>query len=226
MTKVEVERMFQVIDPASPENPWKNEHARVRNQLIIWWLQSLGLRKGELLTIRLSDIDLRSNQVLIARRADDPTETRRDAPNTKTKDRQLALGDHLANLTRAYILGARKQVRNAKRSPYLIVATGTGRPLTLGAVNKLFVELRTRVPGLPEELSPHLLRHNWNDDFSELMDERKIAPEEEERLRKQQMGWSDNSTMAGVYTRRHVQKKSDEASLALQEKLHTQQKHK
>lgn len=50
------------------------------------------------------------------------------------------------------------------------------------------------------------------------MDERGIAPEEEEKLRKQQMGWSDRSKMPATYTRRHVRRKANEASLALQAK--------
>lgn len=220
MTKEEVVRMLDVIDPASPENPWKNHHVRVRNQLIFLWLHYLGLRKGELLILRLSDINLKSNEVLIPRRADDKLETRKDPPNTKTKDRLLALDSSLAELTRAYILGARRDVSKAKRHPYFLVATGTGKPLTKSAVNKLFVELRTKVPGLPEELSPHVLRHNWNENFSDLMDDNNVEPAEEERMRKQQMGWSDNSSMGGVYTRRRTVKKTNEASIALQQRIH------
>lgn len=224
MTKTEVERMLKAIDPASPDNPWKNKHARVRNQLIFHWLLSLGLRKGELLVIKLADIDLRSNEVTVSRRADDPEELRKDEPNTKTKDRLLSLGDTLANMTRDYILGVRKAMRNAKRHPYFIVATGTGRPLTKSAVNKLFVELRTKVPGLPEELTPHVLRYSWNDAFSEQMDAKNVEPAEEEKMRKQQMGWSDKSKMASLYTKRHTEKKAKEASLALQANMHTKPK--
>ena len=210
------QRIVDVTRPDSPENPWKNAHVRVRNHLIFMWLLELGLRKGELLGIRLDDINLRSAEVLIARRSDDPVEPRRDAPNTKGKDRLLALGDDLAELTRAYVHGPRRDIKGARKSPYLLVATGTGRPLTKAAVSKLFVELRNKVPGLPEELSPHVLRHTWNDDFSEFMDKSGVSPEEEEKMRKQQMGWSDSSKMAAVYTRRHTRRKTNEASLAMQ----------
>lgn len=210
------ERIIQVIHPDSPENPWKNTHVRARNHLIFLWLLELGLRKSELLGIRLGDIDLRSGEVLIARRADDPLETRKDAPHTKTKDRLLVMTDDLAELTRAYLHGARRAIKPTRSHPYLFVATGTGRPLTKSAVTKLFIELRTRVPELPDELSPHVLRHTWNDKFSALMDERGVSPEDEERMRKQQMGWSDTSRMAALYTRRHTQRKANEASLAMQ----------
>ncbi len=219
MEPADIARMLDVIAPDSPENPWKGEHVRIRNQLIFHWLLGLGLRKSELLIVRLEDINLRSNEVLIARRADDPDEPRADAPNAKTFDRLLVLGDELAALTRAYIHGARRSVKNSRRYPHLILATGTGRPLSKSALNKLFVELRSKVTGVPEELTPHVLRHNWNDSFSELMDKRNVPAEEEEKMRKQQMGWSDRSKMAAVYTKRHVKRKSDEASLELQSKM-------
>lgn len=210
------DRILEVTHPDSPENPWKNRHVRIRNRLIFRWLLELGLRRGELLGIQLGDLDMRSNEVLIARRADDPIEVRKDAPNVKTKDRLLALGTGLAQLTREYVQGPRRSVRGARRHPYLFVATGTGSPLTKAALAKLFIELRRKVTGLPEELSPQILRHTWNDKFSELMDKRGVPPDEEEKMRKQQMGWSDSSMMPAVYTRRHTRRKANEASLALQ----------
>lgn len=209
-------RIVEVTHPDSTENPWKNEHVRIRNQLIFTWLLELGLRKGEFLGIRLEDLNLRAGEVRICRRADDPDDPRTDEPNTKGKARLLALGDGLAELTRAYVHGARRSITGARRSPFLVVATGTGKPLSKAAVSKIFVELRRKVPGLPEELCPHVLRHTWNDHFSAFADKSGISPEEEEKMRKQQMGWSDRSKMAAVYTRRHTRRKTNEASLAMQ----------
>lgn len=221
MSKEELERLLSVIAPDSPENPWRNMHVRRRNQLIFLWLLKLGLRKSELLVVRLDDLDFQSNEVLIARRPDNPEDPRADLPNTKTRDRLLTMDPQLADLTRTYILNERRQLAGARRHPFLIVATRTGAPLTRAAVNKLFVELRTKVPGLPDELSPHVLRHTWNDKFSELMDEKGVTPELEERLRIQQMGWSERSKAAATYTRRHIERKAKEVSLALQEKIYS-----
>lgn len=209
-------RIVMVTHPDSSENPWKNEHVRIRNQLIVMWLLELGLRKGEFLGIRLEDINLRAGEVRVLRRADNPEDRRAKEARTKGKARALALGDELAELTRAYVHGPRRVIDGARKNPFLAVATGTGKPLSMSAVSKLFVELRRRVPGLPEELSPHVLRHTWNDSFSEFADKTRISPEEEEKLRKQQMGWSDSSSMAAVYTRRHTRRKANKASLAMQ----------
>jgi integrase len=68
-----VKELLRVIDPGSPDNPWQDEHSRFRNELIILWLYYLGMRRGELLGVRVSDIDFRKGSVIVARRADDPT---------------------------------------------------------------------------------------------------------------------------------------------------------
>lgn len=212
-------RIKTVIYPDSPENPWKNQHVRFRNYLIFLWLISLGMRRGELLGIKLMDVDLRSNEVTVVRRPDDPEDPRAAKVQVKTKGRLLMLETSLAELTRVYVQQERRRYLNARKHPFLFVATGTGKPLSDSALNKLFIELRTKVPGLPEELCPHVLRHTWNDRFSELMDEKGVSPEAEEQMRKQHMGWSDRSKMAAVYTRRHVRRKANEASLELQARV-------
>jgi hypothetical protein len=40
-----LERLADVIYPRSPENPWKNAHAQLRNYLIVRCLLSLGIRR-------------------------------------------------------------------------------------------------------------------------------------------------------------------------------------
>jgi hypothetical protein len=48
--------------------------------------------------------------------------------------------------------------------------------------------LRRRVAGLPENLSAHVLRHSWNDAFSDAMD-RKGIPGDEAKWCARLMGW-------------------------------------
>lgn len=209
-------RALAVIDQSSPENPWKNKHARARNELIFRLLHNLGIRRSEALILEVADFNFRLNEVLIARRPDDPTETRLDAPNAKTRDRLLPLSNELANMVRNYITKVRSQIPGARKHGKLLVATGTGSPLTKSAMNKIFVELRTRVPDLPDELHPHIMRHTWNDDFSKLMQEKKVSREDEVRMRNQQMGWSENSKTAATYLNRFIREEANKASLEMQ----------
>lgn len=212
-------RLLQVIEPTSPDNISKGVHVRERNALIIKWFLSLGVRRGELLSIRISDINFQRNEVLVARRADNPEDPRQAQPNTKTKDRLLAMDGDLAELTRRYIMGPRHAIKSARKHDYLFVANGSGAPLTLSSVNKMFTSLRHKIPDLPDELVPHVCRYTWNDRFSEVMDKQQVPEEKEKKMRSRLMGWSETSNSAAVYTRRHIQRKAREASLDLQREL-------
>lgn len=212
-------RLLAVIDPDSPDNPWKGRHAQVRNQLMVRWLHDLGVRRGELLGVRVSDINFQSNEVVITRHADDSVDPRRQQPNTKTNARLLMLDEELTELTRKYVMAERRAIRGARRHEFLFVANGSGAPLTMAALNKVFVTLRARVPELPKDLSPHVLRHTWNDKFSELMDAKRVPEETEKKLRATLMGWSENSPTASIYTRRHIRRRAQEASIDLQRQM-------
>lgn len=212
-------RLLEVIEPTSAENPWTGAHARERNALIVKWLLSLGIRRGELAGARTTDINFQKNEVLIPRRADDPSDPRKHQPNAKTRDRLLPLSDDLAVLTHSYITKTRRAIKGARRHDILFVANGSGAPLSLSAINKIFVALRRKCPDLPEDLSPHITRYTWNDGFSELMDRKQVPEEREKKMRSRMMGWSETSDSAATYTRRHIQKKANEAMLELQTKM-------
>lgn len=211
--------LLRVIDPHSPDNPWRDQHTRYRNALLVHWLLYLGLRMGEALGVRVSDIVVYQKEVTIHRRADDPDDPRRQQPQTKTRARVLPLSDSLLAETQAYILNHRSALPGAKKHSFLFVASRTGQPLTIAAVGKLFQELRKKCPSLPEGLSAHVLRHTFNDAFSKYMEENGVPPENEEPARIYINGWSPTSKMAAVYTRRYVRNKAKEVSLALQDQL-------
>lgn len=213
------DRLIEIVDPESPENPWPSNHTRVRNYLVVRWLLSTGIRRGELLGLKISDINFASNEVLIRRRADDPEDPRAYQPNAKTRDRLLAIDADLAALTREYVMRHRRAVAGTKRHEFLWVANGTGAPLSGQGLNKMFVQLQRKFPEFPEGLSPHVLRHTWNEWFSEQMDRTNVPDAMEQKMRSRQMGWSDNSKMAATYLRRRIRVKANEASLEMQRKL-------
>lgn len=212
------ERLLSVTSPNSPENPWHGEGTRIRNYLLVRWLHDLGMRRGELLNVKISDIDFRSEEVIIARRADDPEDPRRGQPKVKTHDRKLPLSAELSKLTHDYITKTRWSIKGARHHPFLFAAMGTGAPLSLSSVNDLFVELREAFPGEFDTVTPHILRHTWNDRFSETIDNAKISKTDEERMRSFLMGWSPTSATAVKYTRRHVRLKAQQVSLEMQAK--------
>jgi integrase len=219
MSDEDVAELLRVVDPHSPDNPWRDQHTRYRNALLVHWLLFLGVRIGEALGVHVSDIVTYRKEVTIHRRADDPDDPRRYQPQTKTRARVLPVSGSLLVETQTYILDHRSALPKAKKHGFLFVASRTGHPMTLATVGKVFKELRERCPSLPESLSGHVLRHTWNDAFSKKMDEAGVTPENERQARSYLMGWSPTSDSAAVYTRRYVRNKAKEVSLGLQDQL-------
>ncbi|KIK83074.1 site-specific integrase [Pseudomonas sp. W15Feb9B] len=212
------ERLLSVTSSESPENPWKGAGTCIRNALLIRWLYELGLRRGEVLNVKISDINFQSEELIVARRADDPEDPRKNQPLVKTRDRKIPLSPSLCGLTHEYITKTRRNTEGARRHPFLFVAMGTGSPLSLSAVNAIFAELRDAFNGEFDTVTPHVLRHTWNDRFSEVMDNTKVSEAEEARMRSFLMGWSPNSKTSENYTRRHVRLKAQQVSLEMQAK--------
>jgi integrase len=199
-----IDRLLSVIDPENPANPWFGKFARKRNQLAIHWLYGLGLRRGELLGVEIKDINFANGTVEIRRKADSPS------------DRILPLTESLLRMTRDYITDVRSGKKGGLPHGFLFVAAGSGRPLSLIALNKTFEVLRKKFPDLPRDLTPHVLRHSTNDAFSKKMDELGIGEADEKELRSQLMGWKPTSNTASTYIKRHVREKTSEVSLAMQ----------
>lgn len=214
-----IEQLRQTIDSDCPLNPWKGRHVRLRNALIIEFLLVLGPRRGELLNIKISDINFQLGQVSIVRRADDPADPRLAQPCVKTLERKLSIGAPLYELLKKYILQERRKNEGAKRHEFLFVANGTGSPLTLAGLNKVFVWLRMHCAFLPADFSPHVLRHTWNEDFSRTMDQKKVPEAKEQQMRAYLMGWSKDSSSAATYTKRHVKDKARAVSLEMQSRM-------
>jgi len=212
-------RLLEVIDPWFPGNPWCNLGAKIRNQLIIEWLYHLGMRRGELLGIRVGDIDFRKGQVTIHRRADDKLDPRKNQPNVKTKARILSVDQDLLKKTQEYIINFRRSLEGARRHDFLFVTVNTGKPLSIPGFEKIFKALRTSGNNLPEPLFAHLLRHTWNDNFSRQMDKNGVTEDKEKKYRSYLMGWSETSGTAATYTRRHTRKAAEKISLSMQARV-------
>ena len=209
--------LLKLIDPLSSENPWSDEHSRYRNALIIQWLYFLGLRRGELLNIRISDIDFRKGTVIVARRADDPDDPRKHQPNVKTRAREIPLSSGLLSVAEDYIMSKRAVFKGARKHNFLFVSSDTGVPLSISSLVKIFDVLRTKCPDLPKSLSAHVLRHTWNERYSEEMDKKQVSEETEKKTRSYLMGWSETSGTAATYTGRHILMKAQKASLEMQQ---------
>jgi len=229
-------RFLAIIHPDSTENPFDPAH-RYRNYALLLAYYELGLRRAEALVLKTGDLRFSGNQpsLYIHRRADDPDDPRLDEPLVKTADRLLPVGQGLRQAIETWLIhhrADRTRYPGAKKTPYVFVAEN-GRPMALRTVNDLFIRIRDRFPELPGNLSPHMLRHDWNDRFSDLCDwEREhqaqmalhVAPDDrlthakEMALRNYLMGWKKHSERAATYTNRTTEARAVELMLRMQEK--------
>lgn len=219
LTEDQQELLLEVVKRDSSKNPFSQE-LQGRNQLMILLLYYLGLRAGELLSLRISDFDFQQNTMLVARRHDNPDDPRTYQPVVKTADRRIPLAEPLVKAVSDYIMQERGHIPAAKRHDYLFVTHQIGpylgHPLSIKALTKVFMEIRLAQPEKLGEVFPHILRHTSNDRFSELMDQKGVGSAEEEKLRSYIYGWREGSGTAATYTKRHTEAKAKEVALKLQ----------
>ena len=138
-------------------------------------------------------------------------------PNAKTNDREIELLPSIMRNLQAY-LKERRSIKAARAIPQVFVSD-EGDALSSQSIDKIFRQLREACPGLPVALTSHVLRHTWNERFSEEADAMGLSEVSEQRARNTQQGWADDSETSTTYTRRHAAKKGQEIALKMQEKL-------
>lgn len=218
LSEDETSRLLAVVHPDSPNNPWKRGFVCLRNWLIVVLLLATGMRRGELLGLQIGDLHPSLPKLRIIRRADAAEDLRRNQPNTKTNDREIELTPALMQRLWSYINTERRAIKAARKIPQIFVAD-EGEALSQSSIDKLFRQLREACPDLPVRLTSHVMRHTWNDRFSEQAEELGLSDAVEEKARNLQQGWSDNSVMAAIYTRRYTARKGRQVALKLQERL-------
>ncbi|QFY63480.1 tyrosine-type recombinase/integrase (plasmid) [Rhizobium grahamii] len=207
---------MQVVDPKSSQNPWKRPFIKVRNGALAQLLLAVGIRRGELLALRRRDFDRREGILKIVRRQDDPTYPKKRQSNVKTKERDLALTEDMCRVLEAYLV-ERNKIAPARKHDVLFVAQN-GAPLSESSFTAIFGVLKTRFP-LLGPLCGHVLRHQWNEDYSNLADREGMSEKDENETRIYNMGWSEKSHMPSHYNRRRIRKKATEFSLKHQSQV-------
>ena len=218
---VQLEALFEVIRIGSEQNPFTADVQR-RNRLIVLLLYHLGLRGGELLNIKVSDIDFSKHQVKVLRRADERDDPRVNEPNVKTLERTLPISETLSKELHDYVTKDRRKVPNATRNSFLFVTHKSGptvgQPISKSGYHKIMHVVKAVSPKL-YALTGHKLRHTWNRKFSAHMDSMDNPPSEErqEQIRSYLMGWKTGSGSAAHYNKRFRQEQAKKAALELQE---------
>ncbi|HEY9017223.1 site-specific integrase [Thiomicrospira sp.] len=217
----QVDLLFEIFRPESDLNPFEGKSTKVRNRLMFLMLYYLGIRLGELLSIKVKDVDFSNNQIVIARRADEKSDPRVDQPLVKTMDRRIQLKESLAAEIHNYVMNYRRKEISARKHEYLFVVhkpgPTSGQPVSKATYNKVMTTVKALSPKLID-FTGHALRHKWNERFSQLMDSMDAPPDEvqQEQIRSWLMGWKQGSGTAAHYNQRYIKNKANEAFLKLQ----------
>ncbi|MGN6312364.1 MAG: site-specific integrase, partial [Rhodanobacteraceae bacterium] len=229
-----VERFMTVGSEGDPRNPFRNAEVRLRNAIIFGLFRYTGMRRGELLSLRIDQFDLGNEpKVWIRRNHDDSHDSRRYQPVAKTKERPLPLPEVLVNQIDRYIMRVRAKIAPARRHPYLLVSHQKGltwgKPLSISALNsQIFARMRAVDPDFAE-IHPHAFRHHFNYELSVSIDQQNararaeavetqappISEARELDVRAFLNGHRSKASGA-AYNRRHIREASDKAARQVQ----------
>lgn len=209
---------LKYIKPGAIGNPF-GEKLQHRNYALLLLSFSLAPRPGEVLGLKVRDIDFQTSpaSLTIHRRHDDTEEPRSDPPNSKTLGRLLLLGDELRDVLDEWICKHRSNKKGfpaARKHPYLFT-NYRGEALSSRGYRKVIETLRRHHPEF-EDVCLYILRHDFNDRWVE--NTKNNQHESSVLEQKYHNGWSPNSSMPFLYGKRAIRNAANRKSLELQKK--------
>jgi len=233
-----VEQFIKVGAENSPQNPFRSADVRLRNAIIFGLLRYTGMRRGELLSLRVDQLDLgHEPRVWVRRNQDDKYDSRRYQPASKTRERPLPIPDALAEQIERYILQVRAKIPPARKHPYLLVThqkgEAWGKPLSLSSLGSLVFARMHAVDPAFAQIHPHAFRHHFNYELSVSIDAINAAvqsgvadlpgstsiSEGVEMDVRAFLNGHRNRASSAAYNRRHIREKAGEAVLKVQSNM-------
>lgn len=157
-----------LLELLSPSNPHKRTNPAVnfRNYILTKIMLEYGLRPGELLRLKIEDIEIGAiSAIHVRRRLQDPDDERSPRPQIKRNGRTLIIENiAFARAIDEYILVWRELLcASSKEETEYLIVNDEGRPLGQSSLNQFFQLLRKKYPqNLPKNLTPKSLRHAFS----------------------------------------------------------------
>ena len=132
----ELEELFNVPDTRTPLGQ--------RDSLILEMLYATGVRVGELVNIKVSDIDLGRRNIIILGKGN--------------KERFVTYGEYCENILKTYLNNGRALL-NIKDSDYLFLNNNGGQLTDRGV--RFILDKLIQKTSLNKNISPHMIRHSF-----------------------------------------------------------------
>ncbi|WDD99602.1 site-specific integrase [Thalassomonas actiniarum] len=211
----EIDFLLSLLNPENKKAYGRDPAVRYRNYILTMIMLYYGLRPGELLSLRVEDVEIGAiSSIRVERRSPDPLDTRKPRPQIKRNGRVLPIIDpHFAKNLDTYITEWRDVLedKSATESNYLILSD-EGEPLSQSSVTQLYQLLRKKyAEDLPRHLTAKALRHSFSSHMERILRNSGI----EEDKRKQALAYlrGDSSLSSqDVYIAQEVE---EQANIAL-----------
>jgi integrase len=213
------------LDPRNANLNGKSLAIRHRNFLVVAIMLYHGLRPGELLCLKVKDIEFGAITCLrVTRRPPNPRDARRPRPQIKRNGRVLPIEDPVfARHLDEYVMSTRDvlQEQADHESDYLILSD-EGYPLSQSSITAFFQRLRKRFPGnLPTHLCAKALRHTFSSKMERVL--RESGMDEDKRQEALAYLRGDSNVDSQVdYLGNEIEEQAHAALLKYQRKLSTE----
>lgn len=201
--------LLDVIDSYKQDN--FNSVNYLRNLIILQLLVETGMRIGEVLNLKTSDIFFSENSYI--KIVDSKTfslDTRYDKPNLKNNhsSRIIFISKNLSGYLQHYILSKRRSTykgENSKINHPFIFTSKRGSPLSKSSIQILFNQLNKYNLNPLIKITPHKFRHSFAFAFLKYLVEIKKndLSKAQDELRKI-CGWSPRSQMPQFYAGKYI----------------------
>ena len=132
----ELEELFKIPDLRTPLGQ--------RDRLILEMLYATGIRVGELVNIKVKDINIKSKEIIILGKGN--------------KERNVLFGDYCLDILRLYLADGYKKI-NKDNLEYLFINNNGGKLTERGV--RYILEKCIEKTSLQKNISPHILRHSF-----------------------------------------------------------------
>lgn len=203
--------LVSCLNPNSEQLYGRNPAVRFRNYVSVMIMLNYGLRPGELLSLKVEDIEFGAiSGIRVTRRKPNPADERRPRPQIKRNGRVMPIDDPgFARNLNEYIMKWRDHLEenSTVESEYLILSD-EGNPLSEQSITQFFQILRKRFPdNLPPNLTAKSLRHTFSSNMEKQLGE--IGMDEERR--KEALAYlrgDSNSNSQNVYIAQEIQEQA------------------